>query len=134
MAAIVSGKLLPQIEEALLTMRPGDVTVKQVHFPIHYKFEPYRGKTITLLIELLDRKPYRLPPTIADEFFVGSQNGRAIDMMSLTHEQRCDLAEENPDGEAPRQSRQSQAEAGTSEPAPELTASRQPEAGAPATA
>jgi len=69
-------RLLPAIEDALLSMKPGEDRLVRVRFPMWWDMpkgfmgiplQPYAGKTKSILVRLLDAKPFGLAPTL-DEF------------------------------------------------------------------
>ena len=69
-------RLLPSIEDAILEMRPGDDRLVRVRFPMWWDMprgfmgvplESYAGETKSVLVRLLDAKPFGLAPTL-DEF------------------------------------------------------------------
>jgi len=66
-------KLLPAIEDAILQMKPGEDRLVRVRFPMWWhmpsafmgaKLEPYAGETKSVLVRLLDAKPWGLAPTL----------------------------------------------------------------------
>lgn len=85
-------KVLPEVEEALVGLTPGERALERVHFPMHYPDQKLRGRTLTVQIDLLDAKPFRLPPTIDQELVVGSL-GKAIDATTMTTDQLNDILE-----------------------------------------
>lgn len=72
-------KLLPELEAAVQTMRPGDRRLLPVAFPVDYPlsgtgnpsqpetFTPYRGHTRTYELTLIDHKPYDYAPVLRDD-------------------------------------------------------------------
>jgi len=65
--------LLPAIEDAILEMAPGEDRLVRVRFPMWWdmpksfmgvKMEAYAGKTKSILVRLLDAKPWGLAPTL----------------------------------------------------------------------
>ena len=68
--------LLPALEDAILEMKPGEDRLVRVRFPMWWdmprafmgvEMEAYAGKTKSVLVRLLDAKPFALAP-ILDEF------------------------------------------------------------------
>jgi len=66
-------KLLPALEDAILQMKPGEDRLVRVRFPMWWhmptafmgaKLEPYAGETKSVLVRLLDAKPWGLAPTL----------------------------------------------------------------------
>lgn len=74
-----AGAFLPEIEEALAGMRVGDRRLLSLHFPAHYEYETLRAQQRLVSVTLLDAKPYRVPPTVDRELFVGRATGQWID-------------------------------------------------------
>jgi len=69
-------KLLPALEDAILEMKPGEDRLVRVKFPMWWhmppqfmgvKLDSYAGQTKSILVRLLDAKPWALAPTL-DEF------------------------------------------------------------------
>lgn len=69
-------RLLPALEDAILSMKPGEDRLVRVRFPMWWdvprtfmgvKLMPYAGETKSILVRLLDAKPFALAPTL-DEF------------------------------------------------------------------
>ena len=94
---IGDGTLLPEIETHLLQMRRGDSKVVRIHFPSTTRPIPARGGVIALAgqnrliqVELLDCKPFVLPPVLRDEFYYSAQ---AQDMTHLTADQHAKIGE-----------------------------------------
>jgi len=50
-------RVAPEIEDAILDMAPGDERIIEITFPVHHKFQDYRGKTKMYLLRLVDVKP-----------------------------------------------------------------------------
>jgi hypothetical protein len=59
-------KLLPEIENALQSMRVGQDRLVRVNFPVYYEIPHYRGQTKLLRVRLLGAKPYALHPTLSE--------------------------------------------------------------------
>lgn len=83
--------VLPEIEEAIASLTVGESKLVRVHFPVEYGFAPYRGQTRIFHVELLDAKPYRLPPVIDSELLWGSRSGSTIDAITLNGCQLSDM-------------------------------------------
>jgi len=69
-------RLLPALEDAILEMKPGEDRLVRVRFPMWWDMprgfmgvplESYAGATKSILVRLLDAKPFGLAPTL-DEF------------------------------------------------------------------
>jgi len=86
--------VLPEIEEAIGGLTVGESKLVRVHFPAEYKFAPYRGQTRIFHVELLDAKPFHLPPVIDEELLLGSRSGSTIDATTLTESQLADVVAE----------------------------------------
>lgn len=59
-------RLLPDIENAISTMKVGDEQFLSVRFPEGYPIPQYRNSKRILRLRLLGAKPYSLPPVLAD--------------------------------------------------------------------
>jgi len=66
-------KILPAIENAILDMKPGEDRLVRVRFPMWWnlpkvfmgvRLEAYAGETKSILVRLLDAKPFALAPTL----------------------------------------------------------------------
>lgn len=60
-------KLLPDVEDALLSMRVGESRIVKARFPIYYEIAAYRGQTRLLRVKLVGAKPFALAPTLEGE-------------------------------------------------------------------
>ena len=95
----VRGKLgslavLPEIEEALGSMEIGGQKLIKLHYPSHFELPQLQLQTRIVRLSLLDCKPFRLPPVIDREMFVGSKTGKVIDHTTLTGDQLNDISRE----------------------------------------
>jgi hypothetical protein len=84
------GTLLPEIEQHVQAMQRGEDKLVRVHFPATTKQFPgmdLRGQTRLIRIELIDCKPYALPPVLEDEYYVVAGIGTVQDKTALTQEQ-----------------------------------------------
>jgi hypothetical protein len=59
--------LHPELENAILAMQRGQVTIVPVHFDLSYPFAPYRGQRKLIRVTLIDHKPFGFAPVIEDE-------------------------------------------------------------------
>jgi len=64
--------LLPELEEAILGMKRGEVAMVPVHLPAHYEIQSLRGMRRIIKVNLVDCKPFGFPPTVEDELLSGS--------------------------------------------------------------
>jgi hypothetical protein len=97
---IGDGKLLPELEQAILTMRRGDTKVVRTHFPSTFPtltapqgVVPLAGAIRLIQIELLDCKPFGLAPVVADEFHMSAE-GPVMDATTLSPQQLTSLQEQ----------------------------------------
>lgn len=63
--------LAPEIEAALLEMKPGESRMLDVHFPQWAAVPQYRGKQRIIEVTLVDVKAYSVAPVLADVAFAG---------------------------------------------------------------
>ena len=49
-------RVLPEVEETLLSMNVGEERIVKLSFPLWWEIEPYRGKSKNVLLRLLDAK------------------------------------------------------------------------------
>lgn len=78
---------LPQVEEALSMLACGTSTLEKLQFPAHWPHGSLRLQSRIARITLLDAKPFRVPPVIDEELFVGGGSLRTIDTTTLTADQ-----------------------------------------------
>lgn len=78
---------LPQVEETLADLQPGESRLIRLHFPSHWPEPQLRLRTIVARVTLFDVKPFRAPPVVDEELFVGSRSYRVIDTTAHTLEQ-----------------------------------------------
>lgn len=90
---IGTGQLLPELEEALSTMKRGERQIVTLHYPAHYDYPTLRSQQRLIACTLLDAKPYRVPPTVERELFVGQHTGAWVDSTGLTEAQITDFQE-----------------------------------------
>lgn len=76
-------KLLPEIEDALLNLTPGEAKVLKVHFPAHWPAQEVAGQNRILQLHLLDVKPFGFAPVIERELLV-NPSGAYIDSTQHT--------------------------------------------------
>ena len=88
-------KALPEVLEALAAMEPGETRLILAHFPIHWELPDARNATMTLEVTLCDKKPWRLPPVIDGEIFLGRLSKSFIDTTTLTLKQCEDIGGNN---------------------------------------
>lgn len=87
-------KLLPELEEKLYELHPGEAATLKCHFPAHWPHDGVRGRDFVMRVRLLDCKPFRLPPTIDEETAVGRRSGAVIDHTNMTADQLRDMMTE----------------------------------------
>lgn len=63
--------LAPEIEAAVLRMRPGDEQLVDVFFPPWHELPAYRGQRRIIKVKLVDCKPYSMPPVLAEVAYAG---------------------------------------------------------------
>ena len=85
--------VLPEVEEALATMKRGERRIVTLHYPGHFDYPTLRGQQRIVAVTLLDHKPYRVPPTVDRELMVGAHTGAWIDATAMTESQIVDLTE-----------------------------------------
>lgn len=68
----------PELEQAILEMRRGEVRIVPVHFGLDYPFPPYRGQRRLIRVRLIDHKPLGYPPVIEDEL-IRNDAGSVLD-------------------------------------------------------
>lgn len=90
---IGTGQLLPELEEAVVSMKRGERRIVTLHYPAHYDYPSLRSQQRLVACTLLDAKLYRVPPTIERELMVGRQTGAWMDATTLTAGQITDMAE-----------------------------------------
>lgn len=84
--------LLPELEDEITTMKPGETRLVAVHIGNDYPFEAYRNTRRLFRVKLIDAKPFHLPPVVQDEVYqFGS--GATLDGSTLTHEQHEGMRE-----------------------------------------
>lgn len=74
--------LHPELEDAILGMRRGEISIVPVHFGLDYPFPPYRGQRRLLRVTLIDHKPMGYAPVIEEELIV-NRVGSGIDTTTL---------------------------------------------------
>ena len=82
--------VLPQIEEAVVTLARGDSAIIRVAYPAHFPLDWLRSQTRLMRVTLLDCKVARFAPVIQRELFMGS-TGRWLDSTTLTEQQVREL-------------------------------------------
>jgi len=85
--------VLPQVEEALAALKPGEAKLVKLHFPVHWPRPELRLKSLIARVTLFDAKPWRIPPVVDEELMVGNASRRIIDSTTHTWEQLRDIAE-----------------------------------------
>lgn len=80
-------QLLPEIEEAVATMRRGDSHIVPVHFPASYPIPYFRGRKRLIRVHLVDSKPYGFAPILEQELMLGRHSGAWQDQTQLTPQQ-----------------------------------------------
>ena len=91
---IGDGSLLPEVEQAIMNLQRGETTIKRIHFPMTTK--PVGGLALggqarLIRIELVDCKPFGLPPVLEDEFYTTPSTVQ--DKTHLTDAQHAQIAE-----------------------------------------
>lgn len=86
-ARLGTGAALPEIEEALSEMVPGDRRVLHLHYPAHYDYPSLRNQTRIVTLTLLDAKPFGFAPIVEEELFVGKNSGALLDATTLSEHQ-----------------------------------------------
>lgn len=91
---IGDGTLLPELEGQIMQMERGQEKTVRIHFPMTIpNILTQRGalnlanQNRLIMVELVDCKPFGLPPTLADEFYIGIGSGASQDMTHLTEAQ-----------------------------------------------
>jgi hypothetical protein len=84
--------LVPELEDAVLSMERGEVRVVPVHFPLSYPFAPYRGQRRIIRLTLHDHKPHGFAPVIETEL-ITNRIGSAIDTVTCPPELLEDMKE-----------------------------------------
>lgn len=84
--------VLPQIEETLAGLAPGQTKLLKLHFPLDYPEVHLRLKSVVTRVTLCDAKPWHLPPVIDEEYFVGEHSGALLDTTQHRTEQLDALA------------------------------------------
>lgn len=79
--------LLPEVEEALASMTPGERRVLHLHFPAHYEYTTLRSQTRIATLTLFDAKSFGAAPVVEEELFTGSRSGARIDATTMTTQQ-----------------------------------------------
>lgn len=77
-------RLLPELEERIMSLDVGGTATFKAHFPSHWPLENLRNQNLILRVELLDAKPFGFPPTIDKELFVGGLSKAYMDQTTLT--------------------------------------------------
>lgn len=92
------GTLLPEIESHVMQMERGTEKIVRIHFPSTTAPVATQRGPINLAnqnrliqIELVDSKPYLLPPTLRDEFY--TSQGTVQDMTHLSADQHLKITE-----------------------------------------
>lgn len=75
---------LPEIEEALASMIPGERRVMHLHFPITWAYPTLRGQSRIATVTLLDAKKFGFSPVVEEELFSGSASGATMDATTMT--------------------------------------------------
>lgn len=86
-------KVLPEIEETLTNLLPGESKVMKVHYPAHHPHDS-RGHNFILKISLLDCKPFRHPMVVEDELFTAPNSFSYLDHTTLTQAQIQSIVQE----------------------------------------
>lgn len=86
--------VLPELAEALGSMRAGERRLVTLHYPGHYPFASLRHQRRLVSLSLLDLKPWRFAPVIGEELFAGGASWKVIDSTTLTSAQITSLEEE----------------------------------------
>jgi hypothetical protein len=94
---IGDGKLLPELEQAILTMQRGETKVVKTHFPSTFPtlqapqgIVPLAGAIRLIQVELLDCKPFTVAPVVCDEFHTSAE-GPVMDATMLSPRQLVSL-------------------------------------------
>lgn len=84
------GTLLPELEQHIQAMKRGEDKMVRVHFPNTtpaYANLNLQNQNRLIQVELLDLKPFALPPILADEFYEAQGIGSVQDKTHLAQEQ-----------------------------------------------
>ena len=95
-----TGALLPELEEAVAGLQSGDRQIVTLHYPGHYEYQTLASQQRLVAVTLLDTKPYRVPPVVEQELFVGNHTGAWLDSTTLTASQIDDVTETIAEGVA----------------------------------
>lgn len=85
--------LVPELEDAVLGMKPGDDQIVPVHCGVDHPFAYFRGRRRLIRVTLVDSKTFSFPPVLENELYVSKRGGRPIDHTTLTMEQHEMIAE-----------------------------------------
>ena len=85
---VLGSPMLPEVEDALLTMTPGEHRTVGVHYPSHYPLVGYRGQRRLLRVTLVDCKPWGFAPVLEQELMVGRTTPVMADRTTLTPAQQ----------------------------------------------
>jgi hypothetical protein len=80
--------MLPELEDAFLTMQRGETRTIGVHYPSHYPVAVYRGQRRLLRVTLIDCKPWGYAPVLEQELMVGRTTPVMADRTALTDAQQ----------------------------------------------
>ena len=78
--------LLPELDDAILSMPRGTDRIVSVHYPIHHPVVQLRGSKRLIRVTLVDCKPYGFAPVIEEELYFG-RGGAWHDATQLTDRQ-----------------------------------------------
>lgn len=81
--------LLPELEEAIATLKRGSSVSLPLNYPTHYPIAPLRGKRKLVRVTLVDCKPMGYPPVIEQELLIGTQSQRYVDRTTLSAAQQA---------------------------------------------
>lgn len=85
--------MLPEIEEAVYSLKRGEKQVVRVHYPVHHPLGWLRGRTRLIEVTLIDCKPFAHPPILEDELYVGQNSGAWHDQVTLNANQHESIRE-----------------------------------------
>lgn len=85
--------LMPELEDAILGMKPGDDRIIPVHCDITHPIPQLRGSRRLIRVRFHDTKPYGFAPVVDEELFLSPRGGRALDHSALSHEQHDGIRE-----------------------------------------
>jgi hypothetical protein len=81
---LLGSPMLPELEDALLTMTVGETRTIGLHYPAHYPLAQFRGQRRLLKVTLVDAKPWGYAPVVEQELMVGRTTKVMADRTTLS--------------------------------------------------